>query len=215
MTARIGSPSQSEFSGVTSMREIALFVEDDAHQKVIGVLARRLAVDHGISLKLNWLNAAGGRGRAIQGLRAYVRDLARHESPMPDLIIAATDANCSGLNQRIREINEVAESNSLLPPVIPAVPDPHIERWLLLDGAAFSRVLGRGCDAPEQKCSRDLYKQRLTDAVLATGTEPTLGGIEFAEDIVQEMDIERVKRADNSLKVFIDSLDAQFRQWRL
>ena len=196
------------------MREIALFVEDYAHQRVIGGLARRLAVAHGISVNLNWVSAERGHGRVIQGLRAYVRDLARHESPIPELIVVATDANCSGLNQRIREINGVAETDSFLPPVIPAVPDPHIERWLLLDGAAFSRVLGRGCDAPEQKCSRDLYKQRLTDAVLATGTEPTLGGIEFAEDIVREMDIERAKRADHSLSVFLDALDAQFRQWR-
>ena len=195
------------------MREIALFVEDLAHQLIIGSLAQRLTVAHGITARLDWISAEGGHGRVIQALRAYVRDLARRSSHVPDLIIAATDANCGGLNQRIREINHVAESGAFLPPVIPAVPDPHIERWLLLDGAAFSRVLGRGCDAPEQKCSRDLYKQRLTDAVLATGTEPTLGGIEFAEDIVREMNIERAKRADHSLQLFLDNLDAQLRQW--
>ena len=195
------------------MREIVLFVEDDVHQKVIGGLVQRLAVDHGIAVHLNWLNAAGGHGRVIQALRNHLRDLARQNSPLADLIIVATDANCSGLNQRIREISGVTQSGAFLPPVIPAVPDPHIERWLLLDGAAFSRVLGRGCDAPDQKCSRDIYKQRLTDAVLATGTEPVLGGIEFAEDIVREMDIERAKRADASLRHFLDNLDAQFRQW--
>ncbi len=197
------------------MREIVLFVEDDAHQKIIGGLVQRRAIDHSISVKLNWLNAEGGHGRVIQVLRAYMRDMARHGSPISDLIIVATDANCSGHNEHTREINRATASvNTPLPPVVQAVPDPHIERWLLLDGAAFSRVLGRGCDAPEQKCSRDLYKQLLTYAVLSAGIEPVLGGIEFAEDIVREMDIERAKRADDSFRHFLDSLDAQFRQWR-
>ena len=198
------------------MCEIALFVEDDAHQRVIGGLVQRLAVDHGIAVHLNWLNAAGGHGRVIQVLRAYLHDLARQDSPLPDLIIVATDANCSGHNEHVREINRATASvNTLLPPMVLAVPDPHIERWLLLDGAAFSRVLGRGCNAPEQKCSRDLYKDRLTQAVLAAGIEPVLGGIEFAEDIVREMDMERAKQSDRSMQVFLDSLGGQFRQWTL
>lgn len=198
------------------MREIALLVEDDAHQKVIGGMVQRLADNHSILVKLNWLNAEGGHGRVIQVLRHYMRDLTRHSNPVPDLIIVATDANCSGLNEQVREINRVAASvNTPLPPMVLAVPDPYIERWLLLDGAAFSRVLGRGCNAPEQKCSRDLYKDRLVQAVLAAGIEPGLGGIEFAEDIVREMDMERAKQADRSLQIFLDSLSAQFRQWTM
>lgn len=196
------------------MREIALFVEDSAHQRIIGVLAQRLAHDHGIPVRMNWRSAEGGHGRVIQTFRDFLRDLARRSSPLPDLIVVATDANCSGINDRTREINRAASSVEVpLPPIVLAVPDPHIERWLLLDGAAFNRVFGRGCSAPDQKCSRDLYKQRLTDAVLDAGIEPVLGGIEFAEDIVLEMDIERAKRADASLRLFLDDLDAQFRLW--
>ncbi len=138
--------------------------------------------------------------------------MSRRGNPAPDLIIAATDANCTGLNNRIKEINDASGSTPFFT-IVPAIPDPHIERWLLLDGAAFRRVFGRGCDAPDQKCSRDLYKQRLTDAVLAAGTEPILGGIEFAEEIVREMDIERAKQADHSLSSFLENLNDQFRQW--
>ena len=197
------------------MREIALFVEDLAHQLVIGALTQRLAAAHDIRVGLDWVSSQGGHGRVIQTLRAYVRDLTRHNSQVPDLIIVATDANCSGLNGRVREIKEVATSvGAPLPPIIPAVPDPHIERWLLLDGAAFSRVLGKGCDAPEQKCDRDLYKQRLTDAIIATGTEPILGGIEFAEAIAREVDLDRAGRADRSLQLFLEDLSAQFRRWQ-
>lgn len=196
------------------MREIALFVEDSAHQRIIGVLVQRLAHVHGIPVRMNWRNSEGGHGRVIQTFRAYLRDLVRRNSPLPDLIVVATDANCSGINNRTREINVTASSVEVpLPPIVLAIPDPHIERWLLLDGAAFNRVLGRGCSAPDQKCSRDVYKQRLTYAVLEAGIEPVLGGIEFAEDIAQEMDIERAKRVDDSLRLFLDRLAAQFRLW--
>ncbi len=196
------------------MREIALFGEDRAHELIVGGLVQRLADDSGIPVHLNWRNAEGGHGRVAQELRAYLRDLERQGSPMPDLIIIATDANCSGLNTRTKEISDTAESVSdLLPPIILAIPDPHIERWLLLDGAAFSRIFGRGCDAPEQKCSRHLYKRLLIRAIRNAGITPRLGGIEFAEDIVREMNLERAKRADHSLQSFLDNLVAQFRQW--
>jgi hypothetical protein len=55
------------------------------------------------------------------------------------------------------------------------VPDPHIERWLLLDSQAFKEVLHRGCSAPDQKCDRDRYKLLLDEAVRAAEVEPLLG----------------------------------------
>ena len=191
------------------MREIALFGEDFAHERVIGALVRRLAEVHGIEVRLNWRSAVRGHGgwcRSSTAICATWRD----REGRPDLIIVATDANCSGLNERTREIGRPDAPASL----ILAIPDPHIERWLLLDGAAFRSVFGRGCDAPDLKCSRDLYKQRLIEAIHATGVTPSLGGIEFAEDIVQQMDIERAMRADRSLERFVNDLRAEFRQWR-
>ena len=196
------------------MREIALFGEDDAHRQVIGSLVQRIADDHHQPVTLNWLNAEGGHGRVIATFRAYLRDLTRQNRPMPDLIIVATDANCHGLNRRIREITGITDTvASPIPPVVTAIPDPHIERWLLLDGAAFRQALGRGCQAPEHKCDRDLYKQRLRDAVWGAGILAFQGGIEYAHDIVQGINIERVKQADRSLQLFLDGLAGHFRQW--
>ena len=70
-------------------------------------------------------------------LNDYLRALRQQREPLPDLIVAATDANCKGLNARTREI---ADPDPRTPPVVLAIPDPHIERWLLLDGAAFKAV---------------------------------------------------------------------------
>lgn len=196
------------------MREITLFGEDNAHRQIISALTQRLAAENGIHARLEWRSAVRGHGMVVRRLRAYLQEMSRHTVASPDLIIVATDANCHGLNHRIREIN-AATATATAPslPIITAIPDPHIERWLLLDGAAFRQALGRGCQAPQQKCNRDIYKQHLIDAILAAGITPTQGGIEYAPDIVQEMDLDRAKRADHSLQLFLDNLANQFRQW--
>ena len=191
------------------MYEIALFVEDYAHKQVIGALVQRVADQHGITVDLRWRNAVRGYGRVVQELEDFLRDMRRQGAPWPDFIVAATDANCQGFNARIASIGNL----DFPAPLIVAVPDPHIERWLLLDGAAFREVFGRGCRAPDQKCSRDRYRQKLTDAIHQAGVEPILGGIEYAADLVRHMDLGRAARADTSLQRFLDQLSAIFRSW--
>lgn len=188
------------------MLEVALFVEDSAHRQVIGALVQRLADERGVAVRLDWRSAVRGHGRVVQEFQRYLDDL-RREGGYPDLIVVATDANCSGLQQRIRDI----DASGALSPVVPAIPDPHIERWLLLDGAAFKSAFGKGCDAPDHKCDRRRYKHKLSEAVRATGVVPQLGGIEFAEDIVKQMDIERVAWMDPSFRRFVDELCRVFR----
>ena len=105
------------------MREVALFVEDNAHRQVVGALLQRLANDSGLAVRLDWRNAIRGHGQVVRELKRYLDDLARHGGH-PDLIVVATDANCSGLQQRIRDIDTAAA----ISPVVLAVPDTHIER---------------------------------------------------------------------------------------
>ncbi len=190
------------------IREISLFVEDTAHEKVIGTLVQRIADSHGVSVRLNWRNAVGGYSQVVGKFGDYLRDLER-QGGYPDLIVVATDANCSGLNERVRQL----ERPETPVPIVMAIPDPHVERWLLLDGEAFRQVLGHGCNAPDQKCDRDVYKQRLIRAILDAGIEPNLGGIEFAEDIVSRIDIPRAERADDSFRRFVRELSQYFQQW--
>ena len=192
------------------IREISLFVEDAAHEKIIGTLVQRIAESHGVPVKLDWRNAVGGHSQVVAKFDSYPRDLQR-QGGYPDLIIVATDANCSGLNERMKQL----ERPETPAPVVMAIPDPHVERWLLLDGEAFRNVLGRGCDAPDSKCDRDIYKQRLIEAILDAGITPSLGGIEFAEDIVLSLDIGRATRADDSFRRFVGDLSQYFQQWRL
>lgn len=190
------------------MREIACFVEDRAHQEILGALIQRLASEYCFTVRLDWRSTVRGHGRVVEEFNRYLRDLSR-QGGSPDLIVVGTDANCVGFNDRVREIGDPDAPA----PVILAVPDPHVERWLLLDGSAFRAVFGRGCDAPDRKCSRNLYKQRLIEAIRAAGVTPLLGGIEFAEDIIKIMDIDRAMRLDDSLRRFVTELRHRFRQW--
>lgn len=190
------------------MREVALFVEDYAHQQIIDALVQRMADEYNLEVRLDWRSAVRGHGMVVRELTAFLHNLIDQGGPRPHLVVVATDANCKGLNARRKEIERLEAPA----PMVLAVPDPHIERWLLLDGAAFRSVFGKGCDAPDRKCDRNRYKHRLTDAIRATGITPNLGGIEFAHDIVAKIDIARASRADRSFKRFVDDLRDAFRE---
>lgn len=194
------------------MREIALFVEDYAHYVFLQALIERLAREHGQVIKLDWRNVRRGHGAVIQELKQFLRDLVRGYGGYQDLIVVATDANCKGIAQRVKEIREVTDATTAR--VICAVPDPHIERWLLVDSAAFKAVLGRGCAAPDQKCERTRYKRLLIEAIRQAGVTPSVGGIEFSADIVAAMNLAQAGRLDPSLQYFLDELNTVFREWQ-
>ena len=191
------------------MRRIVLFGEDFAHQEIVGALVRRIAGEADIDVHLEWRSATKGRPRLVSEYERFMRDLHRQEGPDPDMVVVATDANCVGLGQREREI--LAPGFSC--PLVKAIPDPHIERWLLLDGAAFRAVFGAGCNAPDRKCVRSRYKEQLIQAILSAGTKPILGGIEYAADLVRQMNLERAGRADKSFKRFADALRSAIHDW--
>jgi hypothetical protein len=194
------------------MRSILLFVEDDAHEKVlVPLLEYRLSEQHDLDLKVETRSATGGAGRAVSQLKAYLAEVKQQTGgPLPDLFVVAIDANCHGWSKRRDEILEAAGDYREL--VATAIPDPHIERWLLLDSGAFRKVVGRGCRAPDHKCDRDRYKNKLIEAIQQAGQVPFLGGIEYAEDIVRQWDIEQCKK-DASFRAFVDEVTAFSNRW--
>jgi len=85
--------------------------------------------------------------------------------------------------------------------------------WMLLDAAAFRKVVGAPCKVPDQKCNRGRYKTLLLQALIDAGASPLLGGMEFAEDIVRELDIAAATRPDDALKQFVDDVNSYLRRW--
>ena len=193
------------------MRRINLFVEDFGHEQVISALLDRFAIEYKVELSTKPSSVRGGHGRAIFELKEYIRDLSGAHEVWPDLLVVAIDGNCKGYGERQSEIKSAIQGMSVL--TILAIPDPHIERWLLLDSHAFRTVLGKGCRAPDQKCERDRYKKLLLQAVREAGSTPLIGGMENARDLVEAMDLKRLEPADDSLGRFLRELRSVFKQW--
>lgn len=194
------------------MRNVTMFVEDHGHEAVLKALIHRLARQYHVSVNIIIRTARGGHGRVLSTLKEYISDLKNDQESTSDLLVIATDGNCTGYLERKQEIDKVMRG--FAGSVIYAIPDPHVERWLLLDSVAFKRVLGKGCSAPGQKCDRGQYKRLLLDAVRLAGINPPLGGIEYAEDLVNEMDLERLERSEESLGKFLKPLRQHLQSWQ-
>ncbi len=194
------------------MRKISLFSEDYGHEAVLVPMVLRIAAEYGIAARIRPYSVRGGFGRVAEEFGEYVAAVLRYREHLPDLVIVATDANCDGFAKRRKGLQQAAQS--IQDRVAFAVPDPHVERWLLLDAAAFKQALGHPCKTPDQKCARDRYKDLLAQAVAQSGVMPLLGGMEHAEDILRAMDFDRLRKCDESLGSFLEELHRRFRLWR-
>ena len=194
------------------MRNINLFVEDVAHEDFLTALIQRFADAYIVEVNIKASSVRGGRGTVITELKQYLRDLQHNKEDLPDLVIVGTDSNCKGLSERETEINQVTSDLGDL--VISMVPEPHIERWLLLDSEAFKTVFGKGCPVPDQKCERGRYKGLLLNAIYEATMVPPLDGIERVEELVYAMNFQRVERSDRSIRRFLTALQRQFRTWQ-
>jgi len=202
-------------------KTVGLFAEDQAQESIVSSLVERLARERGVVIQIRRASMTGnlltGHGSVKKEFRVYLRDLGRDKRRRYDLVIVATDANCLGFKRRLNEMKKLVENQrEFSGEVAFAIPYPHVERWLLLDSAAFRDVLGHGCSAPDSKCAKDRYKELLRHAVHeATGLWPDFGGIEFAQDIVKAIDFGRVRGRDKSLDSFLDEVNAVFNRWSI
>ncbi len=78
----------------------------------------------------------------------------------------------------------------------------------MADPESFAMVVGVEPPREKAKCERDRYKQQLIQAIRKGGHIPTLGGIEFAQDLVAAMDLYRAGKNDPSLGACIDACRA-------
>ncbi len=189
------------------MRSVAIFCEDSGHEAVIAGIIRKLSSHKDISIQVR--SARNGRGRALTELRIYLERVMKEQVQAPDILVVAIDANCKGYHEKRREID--AKLPTGFPdhiPLIHAIPDPHIERWMLIDAAAFKAVFGKGCKPPDKKCEKDRYKKLLNDAILAADGEITISWVEHAEALLERIDIETLSRNDESARRFTEELKA-------
>ena len=197
------------------MPEINVFCEDSFHENFVGAMLRRFESDYHVGSTFRMLSARGGLPKMHWEFAEFLRDLGKGRLPRPDSVVVVLDANCLGYNERKRVMERVVEAYPQFQQIISyGIPDPHIERWMLVDEAAFRDVFGRGCTLPALTCAKDEYKRLLLKEIRASGIEPILGGEEYAEDIVNAMNLGQAEVREPSLGLFLKALKAQFNQWR-
>ncbi len=67
------------------MRNINLFVEDEAHEDFLTAMVQRFADDYNIEIIIKASSVRGGHGKVIAELKEYQRDLQRDQENLPDL----------------------------------------------------------------------------------------------------------------------------------
>lgn len=194
------------------MRRIAVFCEDFGHGALLSAIIRRLVSDRVAEVLI--LNATGGKGRVLREFGKYLKDVSAGRTLRPDAVVAAIDANCKGYNEKRREIDEYLPVDFSKDDLVHAIPDPHIERWMLLDAKAFKEVFGKGCKAPDEKCERDRYKSLLGNAIKEAGKKVALlGGFEYAEELAPHLNIDAMARQDDSFGKFHKEVVALVKRW--
>ena len=188
---------------------VDLFAEDAAHESFLKTMLMRLARQAGKTIALQTRSARGGHPHALKELGIYQK-VALKAMDLPTLLVVAIDANCKRFATAKGEIEKRLETPFKERALI-ACPDPHIERWYLADPQSFFKVVGTQPSSGKRKCERERYKKILSHAVTSAGHPPTLGGIEFASEIVEAMDLYRAGRAEPSLKDFLNQITARLR----
>jgi hypothetical protein len=186
-------------------QRVAFFLEDSAQEAIIPPLLRRLAHEEGLrptQLVLQVLSARGGG--SLAAFKEFLKEAGRLGHLKADLLVVGMDANCKGFTAR-RDIVLKAAAKSPYREIIAAIPDPHIERWYLLDIPALSQAAGTPIPAaaPSYKCEKNYYKTLLRQAFLKTGIFPPLGGLEYGPDVAQHMDLCSAGKRDHGLNDFV------------
>jgi len=180
----------------------------------ISVHLRELECAGGLEVELGPLvrrfqggGAAAENERGGNGERAFkYAKTCRDPRQTSDLLVIASDANCSTF---VKKRNEIQKRLKDYPgPIALALPDPHIEHWLLLDPRAFQQGvdIAQGIELPQYKCDKNYYKTELNRLLQSEGIVPQFpGGIEFAPDIIKHLNMPLACK-DTSFKEFFTAV---------
>lgn len=192
-------------------RTIALAVEDRAHETVIRALLARIFSDEAQNLH-DWdiVVLSNRGGRSLEHAYDFAKKCTRPGQAC-DLLVIASDANCATFVKKRKQIEGRLEEYAWRFAL--ALPDPHIEHWLLLDPKAFQKGVGipKGIALPQYKCDKNYYKTELNSLLLVNRIVPQFpGGIEFAPDIIKHLDMPLACK-DTSFKDFYTTVRAFLR----
>ena len=199
---------------------ITYFLEDRAQEGFIRALVERVALEESILPPVLHHNVRSARhgSRVVIEFRNFLKDARRTTGGIEGPVVVSVDGNCKGYSDRIRQLSRyVRSTDRFRDMVIYAVPDPHIERWYLMDQRALKEAIGvdRAPALPTYKCKKAYYKQILNQVLREAGVQSLLGGPEYAEKIIENVSDLRVFAQQNAgLERFVEDLQRILRQLR-
>lgn len=200
--------------------KILYFLEDRAQEGFIKQFVKRIACDESIPIDClthNVRSSRGGSSRVVNEFKKFVKDTRNIAATDTDFVVVAIDGNCKGHTKLVGQLEKcIKNDHPFKGRVVYAVPDPHIERWYLMDQGAFKR--GVGLDSapsmPRYKCERAYYKQVLNQALRDSNLSSLLGGAEYAERIIEEIaDVESLYDQNAGFQSFALDLKRMFRSF--
>lgn len=202
------------------MLRIGYFLEDIAQERFMIALVQRVIKEERFweTVSHDVRNASGGRGGVLNKLKKYFQDVKRltGSTSSCDLVIVAIDGNCGTYSKMQQKIMKRKDVSKYQGEVICAIPDPHIERWYLIDGHALRKVIGSTDfpTCPSYKCEKGRYKNTIIDYLAKNEIRPIFGGAEYGEDITKIMDLEKIQREDSGFNSFINELKMFLRSYQ-
>ena len=193
---------------------INFFLEDSAQEAFIPPLFKRLIMEEGFNFddfRFKILCSRGGG--SIQEYKNFIKRANKYSGLSADALVVGSDGNCNGFTKRREQLLKVAATPPY-PIVFTAIPDPHIERWYLLDDLALSRAIGTGVQAitPVAKCEKNHYKKLLREVFDSTDVKPPLGGWEYGPILAKNIDLYHASQKDHALGDFVEQIRVWLRQ---
>lgn len=199
--------------------KIIYFLEDRAQEQFMLALVERIASEVSIPSRVLSPNVISGRGGStvVKEFGKFVRDRRKAGVAGAAMIVVAVDGDCQGHAKKAAQLLKKLEPTDPFRDIVAfAIPDPHIERWYLIDQAALSRAAGltHGIAPPAYKCRRGHYKKLLREA-LRNQNVPSYDGSEFGAEIARNIsDLYEAGKQDPSFRKFVDDVKEILRRAR-
>ena len=196
--------------------QIAMSVEDNAQEQFIKGILKRILKEYGFNdddYEITPLCNKGGK--SLLALKTFINEGKRISFRTKDILIVGSDANCMGFMERKKQIDKII-ADSQYKNVIMAIPNPHIERWYLMDLQALKKAVDApiSVNLPSFKCEKGFYKRLLKSAFQSAGIVPPLGGTEYGEEIAKYVDLYECGKIDHGFKEFNEQLRLGLSEFR-
>ena len=189
---------------------VGLFMEDVVQERFITSIISRIASDIDIHVIFEIRNATGGIPKMRGELSGFLRDHTQIGNPVFDVLIIVQDTDLRSEAETKRQIQRHIERSRYQGEVVIAAPEPYIEAWYLADPISIQTITGSPnlVQMPRGISEKDKYKYALSQAFPSA----PYGGIEYADEIVENMDLYRASQNVSSLRHFIDELRSTLTQ---